>query len=537
MSILNWLVVFGYMAAVLIIGAVTGKSNKTDNDYFLGGRSLPWYAVAVSVGMTMLSAGAFISNPGWIYTDGMVAGASNITLPLCIVFCTCTILPILYHSKVTTMGQFVSMRFGNKSRIVTLILWLLNSFVLIGGFIYTPSLVLQSLTGISLNIWVPVIMAIAIAYTVSGGIKAVIWTDFLQGIVLVIGAAIALIIAFKNIGMPFTQVLSTASEAGKTVSYIFDFRWDNYNIFICIIGSFVMWVSYFGFNQEQIQRYVTSKSIRDVKKTGIVSTLLMCGIYWLTYILGVVLFVFYKSHTGNLDFTNSNNVFVDFIMQYMPAGVVGLMVAAVFAAAMSSLDSILNSATAAFTKDIYEPFISKGKQATLKQEMLFTCGIAVIAIILVYLYLSGSNTSIMQSIGSMSAPMQGTLTGVLFMMLFMPFVNDKGCSLGCVVGFICSMVLKTVLSGTDINWLWGYIYSAGFAMIFSCVFSATFFRDPAEAKRTYQYTLKGANESMKDLTDSTGYNIKPLKFDKYFVWPIVIFVLLLIFLAWIQSVK
>ena len=244
----------------------------------------------------MLSAGAFISNPGWIYTEGLLAGASNLTIPLCIVFCTCTILPILYHSKVTTMGQFVNMRFGVRTRMVAIIVWLLNSFVLIGGFIYTPALVLQSITGISLNVWVPVTMIVAIIYTISGGIKAVIWTDTLQGVVLAIGAVVALIVAFSNLDQSFGEVMTLAAAVGKTISFDFDFRMDNYNIVLCVIGSFVMWVSYFGFNQEQIQRYVTARSVRDVKKTGILSTLLMVGIYWMTYILGLVLYAFYQNN-------------------------------------------------------------------------------------------------------------------------------------------------------------------------------------------------------------------------------------------------
>ena len=511
-----------------------GKSNKSEDDYFQGGRSLPWYAVSVSVGMTMLSAGAFISNPGWIYTEGLLAGASNLTIPLCIVFCTCTILPILYHSKVTTMGQFVNMRFGVRTRMVAIIVWLLNSFVLIGGFIYTPALVLQSITGISLNVWVPVTMIVAIIYTISGGIKAVIWTDTLQGVVLAIGAVVALIVAFSNLDQSFGEVMTLAAAVGKTISFDFDFRMDNYNIVLCVIGSFVMWVSYFGFNQEQIQRYVTARSVRDVKKTGILSTLLMVGIYWMTYILGLVLYAFYQNNPHVLDFANSNNIFVDFIMHYMPSGVVGLMVAAMFAAAMSSLDSVLNSATAMFVKDIYEPYLAKGKKATLKQSMLFTCGISVVAVIFVYVYLSGSNSSIMQSIASMSAPMQGTLTGLLFMMLFMPFVNDKGASVGCLSGFIISLIIKSFESAWGWNWLWCYVYATVLAMVLSCLLSATVFRDPEATRKAYPYTLKGASESMKGVTDATGYEIRPLKFDRYAAGPIIIFVALLIFLAWIQ---
>lgn len=537
MNFVDWIILFGYMGVILLIGYLTSKSNKSENDYFQGGRSLPWYAVAISVGMTMLSAGAFISNPGWIYTEGLLAGASNITLPLCIVFCTCTILPIIYNSKVTTMGQFVNMRFGVRTRMVTLVLWLLNSFVLIGGFVYTPSLVLQSITGISLNIWVPIIMIIAITYTVTGGIKAVIWTDTVQGILLAIGVAIALFVAFSDVGMPFADAMAVAKEAGKTISFDFNFRWDNYNIYLCLIGSFVMWVSYFGFNQEQVQRYVTSRSVRDVKKTGILSTAIMIGVYWMTYMLGVILYVFYKSNTNTLDFANSNNIFVDFIINYMPTGIVGLMVAGVFAAAMSSLDSILNSATAAFVKDIYEPYLTKGKkEASLKQSMLFTCGIAVVAVIFVYLYLSNSNGSIMQSIGSMSAPMQGTLTAVLMMILFLPFVNDKGCAAGCLVGFALSLVLKNVLGAYNINWLWGYVYSTGLALVLSCLFSATIFRDAQAQEKAYPYTLKGATEAMRGLKDATGYEIRPLKFDRFFVIPLVMLAILILFLAYVQYI-
>lgn len=531
----DWIILFAYMAVVLLIGAWSGKSNKSEEDYFQGGRSLPWYAVGVSVGMTMLSAGAFISNPGWIWSEGMVAGFSNIALPLCIVFCTCTILPMLYHAKVTTMGEYLNLRFGGRTRIVSLILWLLNSFVLIGGFVYTPSLVLENITGVSLNIWVPVIMVLAIAYTVSGGIKAVVWTDTLQGVLLVIGAILALIIAFSDINMPFGQVLSTASQTGLTVSYDMNMRLDNYSVLVCLVGGFVMWVSYFGFNQEQIQRYVTARNIRDVKRTGILSTLMMCGIYWLTYILGIILFVFYQSHTSTLDFANSNNVFVDFIVNYMPNGVKGMMVAAVFAAAMSSLDSVLNSATATFVKDVYEPYLAKGKKASMKQSMLFTCVIAVVAVAFVYIYLSGSSSSIMKSIGAMCAPMQGVMTGILFILLFVPSVNDKACAYGSLIGFVLALLVKSVEGAYGVNWLWCYVYATAFGFLVPCVLAATVFRDPEAAKKAYPYTLKGANERMKGVTDETGYEIRPLKFDRYFFWPIVIFVVLLVLLAVVQT--
>lgn len=117
--------------------------------------------------------------------------------------------------------------------------------------------------------------------TFHNGIKAVVWTDTLQGVLLVIGAILALIIVFSDINLPFGQVLSTDGQTGPTVSYDMNMRLDNYSVLGCLVDGFVMCVSYFGFNQEQIQCYVTARNIRDVKRTGILSTLVMCGIYWL----------------------------------------------------------------------------------------------------------------------------------------------------------------------------------------------------------------------------------------------------------------
>ncbi len=534
MATFDWIVLVVYMIIVMGVGTWAGKNNESESDYFQGGRNIPWYAVGISVGMTMLSAGGFIGNPGWAYADGLLIGVVNVIIPICIVFSTLTILPMIYDSGVTTIGEFLQLRFGSKTRMVALIVWLMNSFVLIGGFVYTPSLVLQNVTGVSLNVWVPIIVVLAIIYTVVGGIKAVIWTDVLQGVILLIGVIAGLFLAVNAVDMSLSEVLSVAGEAGHTTTFLFDFKWDNYNIWMAFFAGFICWVSYFGFNQEQIQRYVTARSVRDIKKTGITSSVVMMGIYWLCYILGIVLFVFYQTNEPTLDLANSNNVFVDFILNHMPTGLVGILLAAVFAAAMSSLDSVLNSATAVFTKDIYEKYISKGKEATFKQSMIFTIIIGIIVVIFVYLYLGESSSSIMQTIGSMSAPLQGTLTGIMFSLLFFKSVNDKGCAIGSTIAILISFFIKNNEAAWGIHWMWGYVYSAGLGLILSYIISVML-PNKEESEKAYQYTLQGTIERMKDTKDATGYEIRPLKFDIYAVLTIAVFVVLCAVLAYIQT--
>ncbi|WP_428868872.1 sodium:solute symporter family transporter, partial [Clostridium sediminicola] len=146
----------------------------------------------------------------------------------------------------------------------------------------------------------------------------------------------------------------------------------------------------FGFDQGQVQRYLTAKNIKNIKKGGIMSSIAMQLIYWFCMFLGVVLFVFYKTNPSTLDFGNSNLIMTDFLLNYVPTGLLGILLAATFAAAMSSIDSILNSLTAVFTKDIYEPYITKKKDTPLSTTIMFSVIFGVIIVGFVYAGLSGN---------------------------------------------------------------------------------------------------------------------------------------------------
>ncbi len=542
MSGLDWGILAIYMIGVLIIGIWAGKGSKTEKDYFQGGRALPWFAVAISIGMTRLSAGGFIGAPGWAYRDGLLAGVVMYALPLALIFATYTILPIIYNSGVTTIGEFLRLRFGNKTRILVVIVWLINSLVLIGGFVYTPALVLEAITGVNFDVWVPIIVIISIIYTVIGGIKAVVWTDTIQGIILFIGVLVALGVGMSEMGLGFSDMLMSLNdyaaanaELSKTTSFTFDFNFSNTNIIMAMLTGFFCWVSYFGFNQEQVQRYVTAKNLSDVKKTSIVSVVIMQGIYWICYFLGMALFLFYQTNPASLDLSTVNNVFIDFILNYCPIGLVGLMLACVFAAAMSSLDSVLNSATAVFVKDIYQPFFAKGKESTLKQSMMFTVIIGIVVVVFVYLYLGDSIGPITEVIGAMGAPFQGVLTGIMFCTLLFKTVNDKGCAIGGGLALLLAFLFQQNFAGDlGLHWAWAYVYSGALAMILPIIVSA-FFKNAEEQKAAYQHTLMGARASLKGKKDANGNPLAPLTLDRYFWIVVAIFVIHMIFLAWVQA--
>ena len=532
MQWIDILIFAAYLVGILVLGMVVGKDNSSGEEYFSGGRSMPWYAIGLSVGLTMISANTFIGGPGWGYFDGIMGAMVNITVPLAIFFITYTILPIVYHHRVVTVYEYVYKRFGTKTRMLNVVAWLIQSLIFVGGFVYTPALVVEAITGVSMKIWVPLIVLLAVIYTVAGGIKAVIWTDMIQGIILFIGLILSVGVATGSLGMPLGEAMNTARDAGLLKSFDFSFNGSELTVWCAFIAGFCMWAGYFGFDQGQVQRYVTAKNVKKIKKTGILSSAGMQLIYWLCFFLGTILYVFYQSNPHSLDFANTNNVMIDYLINYCPNGLLGILLAATFAAAMSSIDSVLNSMSAVFVRDIYEPYITKKPGSTpLSKSMIFSAAASVIVVLFVYLYLGDNTASILAVIGEFTAPTASTLTGILLISLFMPSVNDKGCFWGSILAIVTSLVIGHFTP--DLYYLWSYAYGTGLCMLFSWILSRVW-RDDAATEKTYPYTLKGSLAYLKGKTDETGCSMEPLKVDKYGYIILGILVVQIVILAWLQ---
>lgn len=509
MQALDVIILVVYMLGIMYLGYVLGKSNENADDYFVAGRSLPWYAIGLSVGVTMISANSFIGGPGWGYNDGILAAMVNITVPLSILFITYTVLPVIYNANVTTVYEYINLRLGGKSRILNVVIWLCQSLIFMGGFVYTPSLVLSKITGLTFEQWVPIIVIFAIIYTAVGGIKAVVWTDAIQALILFAGLIFAVFYATAKLPMNFGELMTVAKDSGKLVSFDWLFNKDSLNVWCVGIGGFAMWIGYFGFDQGQVQRYLTAKNITNIKKGGIMSSISMQLIYWFCMFLGVVLFVFYKTNASTLDFGNSNLIMTDFLLNYVPTGLLGILLAATFAAAMSSIDSILNSLTAVFTKDIYEPYISKKEDTPLSKTIMFSVIFGIVIIAFVYAGLSGNTKSILDTIGAYVSPFGSLLTGIMIACIFIPRVNDNGAFIGSLIAGVAAFLTQKYM---PMHWLWIYFIGAIYCIVLSYICSLPF-KDESEKNR--KYTVQGVKEALGDTTDEEGVKLAPLKMDKY----------------------
>ncbi len=522
-------IIIGYFILMLIIGYFSGKGNANQEDYFLAGRSMPWIPVALSIAATMISANGFIGGPGWAYNSGMYPVMVNIAVPLAVLFALSVTTPVIYRMEVTSVYQYMEKRLGRYSRILTIMQFFINSIIQISSMVYIPVLILKMMTGWSVKILVPVVVVIAIVYTLMGGIKAVIWTDSIQMIVVVGAVFLVINNALNGIGLGFFDTLAIAQEAGKLDTLDFNTSLTLENTFwATLIGGAFMWIRYFCFDQAQVQRVLTSKSLKQAKNSFVVSAIVMNVVYYIMLLVGVILFVFYQGRT----FETSNEIMISFILNEMPVGAIGLIIAGVFAAAMSSIDSLLNSMTAVFTKDIYEPLMRKKEDASLKVSMIISASIGIIMIFVVLIGFNGTVKSVLDVVGSYISYFAGPATSAFILAMFTYRASDKGVASGFIIGLVSGYMIAVKY---HLNWLWNPAVGAIITTTFGYFLSLVFKEKDNDDKKDYtvwgiRKKILQENKSSKDGTTS----IAPFTFGIHELIVLLLFLGQYVFLAMIQ---
>lgn len=521
LSNIDSIIIVVYILSLLVMGWRLGKDNNTQEDYFLAGRSMPWLPIGLSVAATMISANGFIGAPGWAYSSGISPYMVNIGVPLAICIVLFTTIPVLYNLKVTSIYEYIELRLGVNSRMLMVVGFFANSIIQVSSMVFIPSLVLQTFTGWSLFLIVPIVVLSAIVYTLIGGIKAVIWTDALQMLVMWCGLLISIFIILDITNLGFFEILSVARDAGKLNALDFSLDITRTNAFYAtLFGGTIMWIRYFGFDQGQVQRILTAKSMRGVKSSFVVSAFIMNIMYFLFMIVGVLLSVFYDGRV----FETSNGVMIDFIVNHLPVGVVGIVIAGIFAAAMSSIDSLLNSMSTVYVKDIHERFFSKNHEAaSLKMSMAISAVWGVLIIIVTLLAFSGTTKSVLDVVGSYISYISGPMCAAFTLGLFTIRANDKGVSLGVILGFTITFFLSNALG---VSWIWkpaiGMVSTFTIGYVLSVILPSNKSSDEIR-----EYTVVGQRDKLisEGHTIEDGVSILPLKIDKYVITIFTFFIL------------
>lgn len=528
MRFLDWAVVVAYLVYVIWDGIRMTKHSGNVEGYFLANRSLPWWAVGLSVMATQLSAITLVGTTGQAYADGMRFIQFYYGLPLAMVILCITIVPFFYRAKVYTAYEFLERRFDAKTRSLTSFLFLISRGLGVGVIIAAPAVILSIVLGWSEIVTIFVIGLSTTVYTMVGGVQAVTWTDVKQMTIIFFGLFVCIIVIVsqfpEQVGL--TDGLYLAGAAGKlqTVDFSFNFK-AKYTFWSGTIAALFLFLSYFGCDQSQVQRFLTSKSVGEGRTSLLMSAFLKIPMQFLILLIGVLVFVFYqfavpptifnpvelakvrsdaqykeleqkfesahslrqqaamafvenrsienrmayleadaqfndarknavefvKKSTSNSTFNDVNYVFPSFVVANMPMGIVGLIIAAIFAAAMSSISAELNALATATTIDFYRRHFKKaaddkhyvffGRVATLAWG-LFACVVAMYATNL------GSLIEVVNKFGSF---FYGSLLGVFVLAIGVKRARARGAFFGLIFGIASVWIASTF---TDIEFLW-----------------------------------------------------------------------------------
>ncbi|HPF61456.1 MAG TPA: sodium:solute symporter [Gemmatimonadales bacterium] len=295
----NWAILVGYIAYVLWDGIRRSRDTHNIEGYFLANRSLPWWAVGLSVMATQLSAVTMIGTTGQGATDGLRFVQFYFGLPLAMVILGVTLVPFLHGAKVFTAYEFLEKRFDAKTRSLTAFLFLLSRGMSCGTIIAAPSVVLSAIFGWDLTWSVAMIGIPTVLYTMIGGVQAVTWADVKQ-MVLIVGALLAIVaVLLVKIPVSPAEALHLAGATGRL--RVFDFSWDltqTYTFWSGILGGTFLMLSYFGTDQSQVQRYLTAKSVDDARTSLLMSAYWKIPLQALVLIVGVLVWVFYLFTPG-----------------------------------------------------------------------------------------------------------------------------------------------------------------------------------------------------------------------------------------------
>ncbi|MBC6429104.1 MAG: sodium/solute symporter [Cellvibrionales bacterium] len=451
-GLLNWSIVFIYLLANLGLGWYMSRRVATAENYYLGDRSAPWWAIGISVVATYVSALSFLGGPAWAYGDGMAALAIHINYALVVFVCIVFFIPFFYNSGVASIYDYLERRFGLASRAVMGILFMVTMALGAASILTATAVVVTFVTGMETTYAIILMTAIVIAYTMLGGMNAVIWTDVLQGIILIIGVVIILVTLLAEIGS-LPSALSFLEAHGRLDPI--NWEWDLSiapTIWAGVIAMTLYHITVYGANQFMAQRALAAKSIGDAKKSYMLMGYAAFFLYFIFFLVGALLFVHYQGQP----FAQPNEIILVFANSLAIPGLLGIIGAAILSASMSTTSSALNSLATVSVTDFYQKFFHKGanEKHYLASSRVFTLmwGLAVIPIAVAFANSSGSILEVLSKAGSYLVGAKLAMFGMGF---FSKHTSERGLLIGVVAGLIGLMFfapLDPLVPAVDSLW-------------------------------------------------------------------------------------
>jgi len=457
-------ILLAYLAGVVALGAWVGRGARDAADYMLGGRALPWWLILCSIVATETSTVTFLSIPGFAYERDL----TWLQIPLGFVIGRFAViwllLPRYFEGRTFTAYQLLKRRFGGAAERTASALFIVTRSLADGLRLFLTALVLQEVTGIGLPWAVAAIGVTTIAYTFAGGMRAVIWTDFVQLGVYLAGGIAAFAVILDRLPGGWGRLVAMGEAAGKL--RVFDLGFDltePYGLWAGLVGGAFLTLGSHGVDQMMVQRYLAARSLGDARRALGWSGPVVLAQFGFFLLLGVGLWCVYQLVPPEVAFERADRVFARFILDEMPVGLLGLLLGAVFAAAMSTLSSSLNSCATSAVEDLVLPLarseVPAARQLRLTRLLTVFFGLVQIAVGIAGRWLTAPVVGAVLGIAAFTT---GILLGVFFLGLFTRRVGQRAALAGLAAGLAA---MTWVYFATPLAWPWFAL--AGSAVTFA----------------------------------------------------------------------
>ncbi len=527
---LDWAVMAVWLIYLISYGLYRARGSTSTHSFLLGGKTMPWYAVALSIMATQASAITFISTTGQSYVDGMRFVQFYFGLPLAMILISMTAVPIFHRANVYTAYEYLEKRFDRKTRYLVSLIFLFQRGLGAGIALYAPSVVLSVIMGWSEQATTIIMGVLVILFTTTGGVKAITWADVQQMMMILSGLALALVIAVAMLPgeVSLGDAVRLAGAAGRVNPVVTEFNWnDRYNLWSGLIGGMFLALAYFGTDQSQVQRYLTGRSIAQSRLSLIFNAAAKIPMQFFILFIGAMVFVFfvfrlppvlfqpadlaraeskpgftevrqkfeaahearrqaafhflkaegtdrdaflgiYRGAQKELDSArkeafalagssnDTNYIFLSFVTKYLPAGVVGLIVAVIFAAAMSTSSGEVNSLATVTIMDLYRAVRPQASDT----HLLLASRLATVfwgAYAVAFASFGSRLGSLIEAVNIVGSLFYGGMLGVFVLAFYVKRATSNGAFLGVLAGeaaiFYCYWF-------TGISFLWYNVVGA-----------------------------------------------------------------------------
>jgi SSS family solute:Na+ symporter len=438
-TLLDVAVILVYLAGTTLLGIWVGRRQRDARDYFVAGREIPWWAVLFSVVASETSALTFISIPGLAYTTnlGFLQVATGYLIGRIVV--AYTLLPQYYEGELVTAYALLERRFGLATRRFTSVVFMVTRGLADSVRVFATAIpIALILNGVVPREWVMpsavlILGTLTVIYTYKGGMRAVVWTEILQAAVYLLGGVAAIVLLGRNVTGGWDAIISTASAAGKLRALDFYTGFDRpHTVFAGLIGGAFLSMASHGADQLIVQRLLSSRSLRDARMAIIGSGVVVILQFTLFLMIGIGLWTLY----GGRPFPTPDAIFPTFIIERMPHGLLGLILAAILAATMSTHSGAINSLAAASTHDIYLPITRRAPDdpRTLRVGKLFALLWGVVLTTGALLFPEDQRTPVVVVALSIASFTYGGLLGGFFLAIFWPRARQRDALIGMAVG-------------------------------------------------------------------------------------------------------